>query len=359
MITRDDLIDSSLKNYLPSLQIRNLIKDYASEFQVTFSLPASILHIMDNLLNGIPTFFREHNEYANAWEEKFGMDEWLTLLEENLNKYRLIRRHYQKYPKYFEPYQKSMDEDNGLFSPNPQEIVDPIMYAFCSCDTISEALDVLSGVLSRPDLDYLKKFFSNFDKMIKILIGDIKPYLDCVTDINSELVKSDAFRHLRQMRDFYCANAAEPHSIKLVWSLENCSGICYGDNILVRVPANLLRHKNDLQTYKHNVFMISSIIIHEATHHISGNMVSSKKKELTQAFLRHVSLGGKPHFLFELEEPLVMATQMLYIKRNSDIKKSWFNDRLAKYFLFFLEEHLNSGQPLNTDFIEKCAKIAS
>lgn len=107
----------------------------------------------------------------------------------------------------------------------------------------------------------------------------------------------------------------------------------------------------------HTQHMVSSIIVHEITHHVSGNMATEKKKALTKVFLQHCDALEYPHFMCALEEPLVMATQMLYLKRTYS-KPSWFNDPVSKLFLEVLEEHLLQGKRLDVEFIEKCSKAS-
>lgn len=105
------------------------------------------------------------------------------------------------------------------------------------------------------------------------------------------------------------------------------------------------------------------MIVHEATHHISGSMPSNKKQELSTAFLSKIESLDNSHFLNAIEEPLVMAHQMRFVKNtypsiyseNAD----WFNHPLAKEYLLILEESIANKKPIDSDFIIKLAEIYS
>jgi hypothetical protein len=90
--------------------------------------------------------------------------------------------------------------------------------------------------------------------------------------------------------------------------------------------------------------MLVSLVAHEATHHIAGCMPRAKKERLSRAFAAEVggvsadgaavSLAGHP--LLRLEEPLVMATQMVLVYANDralfERQKKWFNHPAAHRF---------------------------
>lgn len=353
MVSEDDIINSTLEVFLPAFSIRSIVKEYASELSVRFNLAATTLHVMDNISDSIPTFFND-SDYSSFWLKNSGSKAYKDEYLGPLSTFRKIRNKYQKLPSSFDG---EMSINNGIFSPDPAEIMDPIMDIFCKSKTTAESLNQLSAILTPDELLFFETTFHSFNEKVKKEIGELKNFNELANSICVTLEKTRAIHHLNQIRSFYCSASKPLKSINLMWTPGNCSGICYGNNIIVRVPLRLLQNTGD--SHFNIVSMLSSIIVHELTHHISGNMPASKKQELTQIFLKYSPTVNKPHFLLFLEEPLVMASQMLFIKRNFDVTKSWFNDYLAKAHLPLLEDYINNNKPLDIEFIKKCADISS
>lgn len=319
--------------------------------QLTYSKLADQFHLMDNLTESIPNFFLIP-EYKELWIERFG-----NLSEEDLlsfNQYRDIRMKYQS-TTFFDGTAPS--EKSGLFAPNPSEIPDIIADAFYTSITIEEALNHLEEKLEAQEIKFIKEFYCFYnEKLLSISFFDESKLRVVLNYFNNELNNKDVVATFEEIIDFYKSGPQRFKSILVLWApSKSFRGACYGDHLQVKLPINDLPiHDDCLMKF------LTSVILHEATHHISGTALSDQKIQLTKDFLSVISIN-ESHFLNAIEEPLVMAHQMRFVKNiypkiyseNAD----WFNHPLAKQYLPILEEYISTKKSIDTTFIRKLMHV--
>ncbi len=125
------------------------------EIKIEYSRSADVFEIMDNVANWWPGFNEE--EYSNFWRKRFGLSEKDNEL---LGRYAKIREKY-----YDDPDQKEKNpllNRNGFFSTNGSVAADPFAEAFYSSNTLEEALEKLSKILSTDELNLIKDFYAYF-----------------------------------------------------------------------------------------------------------------------------------------------------------------------------------------------------
>lgn len=322
-----------------------------SNIQLRYSRLADQFHLMDNLTGSIPNFFLIP-EYKELWIERFG-----NLSEEDLlsfKQYRDIRMKYQN-TSFFDA--TTPNEKSGLFAPNPNDIPDTIADAFYTSDTIEEALNCLEGKLEAQEINFLRHFFDFYnEKLLSISkFNESKLQIE-LNYFNKELNNNNIVGAFAEIIDFYKSGPQKFKSILLLWApSKSFRGACYGDHLHIKLPIDdLPTNDDDLMKF------LTSVIFHEATHHISGTASSDQKIQLTQDFLCIASIDDS-HFLNAIEEPLVMAHQMRFVKNvypkiyseNAD----WFNHPLAKQYLPILEDYIANKRSIDTAFIQKLADI--
>ena len=155
---------------------------------------------------------------------------------------------------------------------------------------------------------------------------------------------------------FYQSAPKKPASALLVCSPEAkaFAGQSYGKHLVLRMPAQKIQRTEIVK-------MLVSVIVHEATHFISAHAACVQKEALSDIFLSQVNIKTLSHPLLAVEEPLVMATQMLFLessdpetyKKNQD----WFNHPMAIKLLPMVKEYVEKGQPLDTPFMERAAVL--
>lgn len=346
------LIFVSLTCFSLSLYAGNLHShNQEPNIQLTYSQLADQFHLMDNLTESTPNFFLIP-EYKELWIERFG-----NLSEEDLlsfEQYRNIRMKYQN-TSFFDAMTPS--GKSGLFAPNPSDIPDAIADAFYTSATIKEALNRLEGKLEAQEIKFIRDFFELYnEKLLSISkFNESKLQIE-LNYFNKELKNKDVVATFAEIIDFYKSGPQQFKSILVFWApSKSFRGACYGDHLQIKLPID------DLPTSDECLMkFLTSVILHEATHHISGTASSDQKIQLTQDFLSVTSIDDS-HFLNAIEEPLVMAHQMRFVKNvypkiyseNAD----WFNHPLAKEYLPLLEDYIANKKPIDTAFIQKLADI--
>lgn len=322
------------------------IESEQHSLQISYSQLADKFHWLDQVSDSTLSFF-QLPDYRSASEACWNLNENdLSYFDH----YRMIRKKYQN--------ENVIEESlfNCLFAPDPATVIDPIADAFYSSCSFKDVLAKLLTKLSSEELLFLEQFFLHFesrlDKMILLHRKDLSNTLEM---LNAYLSTSEVQEHLQVMQKFY---NARPESIKsvLLFSApeKHISGASYGHHLHLRIPSTFIPSSNE-----HTDLLLSSILVHEATHHISG-CTSIKQKELfSRTFLETCGeLKGIP--LLALEEPLIVATQMYFIKTyhpdGYNTAQSWFLFPLAKQYFTILEAYLSKGRSIDMDFIENCGK---
>ena len=320
--------------------------------QLEYRQLADHFHLIDNLTESTPVFFLIP-DYKNLWIERFGdlSDKDLLIFKQ----YRDLRMKYQN-TSFFDEMIPS--EKSGLFAPNPNDVPDIIADAFYTSITIEEALDQLAGKIEVQETEFIKYFFEFYEeKLLSFAQFDNNKLKIELDYFNSELNSENTIATFAEIIDFYKSGPQRFKSTLIFWSpSRSFRGACYGDHLQVKLPINDLPVDDD-----YVMKFLTSVILHEATHHISGSAPSDQKQQLSRTFLNKVKSIDESHFLDAIEEPLVMAHQMRFVKNaypkiyseNAD----WFNHPLAKRYLCILEDYISNKKPIDTTFILKLADI--
>ena len=316
-------------------------------FQLSYSPLADRFHWLDQVSKSTLNFF-QLPDYRSKSEAAWDLDENdLSYLD----RYRMIRKKYQN--------EATIEESlsNCLFAPDPATIFDPIADAFYSSHSLEDALTQLSTQLFSEELLFLEQFFLHFESRLeKILLFKRNDLSKTLEILNAYLSTSEVCEHLQMMQKFYNARAEPIKSVLLFSAPErHISGASYGHHLHLRIPSTFI-----LSGEEHTDLLLSSILVHEATHHISGCAPKKQKEFFSKIFFEICGeLEGIP--LLSLEEPLIVATQMYFIKTyhpdKYDIAQSWFFFPLAKKYFDVFERYLSTGQSIDAEFIEDCGKI--
>lgn len=315
-----------------------------ASLQINYSHLADTFHWMDQVSESCFSFF-QIPDYKAYW-----INQW-TLTEKDLfllKHYQAIRKKYQNDPKFNEFLSYL------AFAPDPAEVKDPIADAFYTSLTLTDALKKLNGILSLDESVFIKAFFEHFEPHLNEVTW-INSFHPILKTLNIHLNSEKVIKHLNKMQSFYRSKPLVLRSILLFSAPEkHLSGACYGDHLQLRLSKEF-----DLDKSNNDIFL-SSILVHEATHHISGDALQNQKANLRAIFLES---SGKPSeiLLMDLEEPLVVASQMYFIKKNFPelyhAASEWFFFPLAEHYFPILEAYLDSTKPIDDEFIKNCAML--
>lgn len=316
---------------------------FASSMKLRLSEIANTFHILDQVSQSLPDFFTV-TEYKDL-EKHFDL--------KMLGKYKKIRNKYQTIPiEYI-----TGEYTGNLFPSNPTDLKDPIFDAFFTSNTLNDALSKIEKLVTNEELKFLRDFFQDNAEILKTIDSTANVGLQKnLYLLNSNINEEQISQHLDQVRAFYQSPKRELKSILLIWSPSNSgfSGQAYGDHLVVRTSSKEIPNEEIAK-------MLVSVIVHEATHHVSSNVSMQHKKELSKAFTNISNIDELPHFLFAIEEPLVIATQMHFVKKYfpSIYEKNmdWFNHPMAIKIFPILQEYFNSKNPIDIDFMVKSANI--
>lgn len=311
---------------------------------------ADYFHLVDHLTESTPNFFLITG-YKKLWVECFGLSEVDIGF---FKQYKDLRLKY-KNTSFFD--ETTPSEKSGLFAPNPKDIPDIIADAFYTSVTIENALHLLEGKLEVHEIKFIKYFFESYKEKLSSFIKFDNDKLNFgINYFNNELNSPNAISAFSKSIDFYKSGTQQFKSILVFWCPSGFHGACYGDHLQVKIPIDNLPVNG-----QYVMHFLASVILHEATHHISGSASSEQKLELSRAFLNVVKSVDESHFLNAVEEPLVMAHQMRFVKNAYpeiySENAEWFNYPLAKEYLNILENYIEEGKSIDKTFMLKLADI--
>ena len=240
--------------------------------QLSYSLIADKFHWLDQVSKSTLNFF-QLPDYRSASEAAWDLSENdLSYID----RYRMIRKKYQN--------EATIEESlsNCLFAPDPAIIFDPIADAFYSNHSLDDALTQLSTELSSEELLFLEQFFLHFEsRLAKILLFNRNDLSKTLEMLNAYLSTSKIREHLHSMQKFFNARAEPIKSVLLFSAPErHISGASYGHHLHLRIPSIFI-----LSGEEHTDLLLSSILVHEATHHISGCAPKKQKELFSKIFL--------------------------------------------------------------------------
>ena len=311
---------------------------------------AQKLYTLDQLSESLPSFFS-----LPEYQKKIP----LTLSQKKLlEEYRRVRKAHQKLPPHFATPALEGDSQSchrQLFAPHPASLQDPILEAFFMRGRLEEALMQLEGIVGEEASAVLKETFDQFEPLFHRLYESSFPIMKAnVERILNVMQRAQIDQHLQKLRHFYQADARAFKSVQLIWRPDTkaMSAQCYGDHLILLLPAILLEDPNAIE-------FIVSVLVHEATHHISGLSLDAQKSALSKAFLDKVVSSSSDHVLMLLEEPLVQATQLVFIEENYPAlygaATSWLLKGPVAAFYPLVKFYLAQGKKLDEAFITRLA----
>lgn len=312
---------------------------------------ANNFHILDQVSESLPEFFR-----LPIYKDKL-FDQFKEH-REMLVAYRKMRGNHQNIPSFFNMHQPN---SQNLFPPNPKEFKDPIFDAFVTSKTISQAYKKLKKILLKEELTLIKTVFLKCEKIFQDIDhqNSIENGLNLNSDIlNKNLDSKVVSAHLKKLRAFYQCKNNHLKSITLLWAptdKTSFTGATYGDHLVIRCSSSEI---NDPSTTR----IAASIIVHEASHHISSNSPEDQKKKLSEAFLSKTEIKEKlKHPLFLLEEPIVLATHMIFYKTawpdHFRLEQKAWNCPLALKLLPLIENYIENNRPLDENLALQAALL--
>jgi hypothetical protein len=308
-----------------------------------FNRLANNFHILDQISESLPEFYLLP-EYKDALKHEF-------LDKELLGKYREIRKKHQ-----IAPDALTIAFSNGnLFAPNPQELIDPILDAFFTSESIDQALSKLVQILTEEEISIISQAFKKYEPIFKRLeMTDTSAMTHNLNLLNANIDNDKIDSHLISIRSFYNAPPKDFTTVLLLWYplSTGFTGCAYRDHLIIRTSGKEIPDSDIVK-------MLVSVIVHEATHHASSYASTEQKLRLSEIFQSKIDIKNLPHFLNAIEEPLVLALQMVFLKnsypeifeRNPD----WFNEPMAIKIFPLVEKYFNAKQVIDAEFIETCA----
>lgn len=165
--------------------------------------------------------------------------------------------------------------------------------------------------------------------------------------------------HLNAIAKFYSSRFRPLRSLFLFSAphAKHLSGACYGDHLHLRIPKDLLLLEEESSRK-----LLTSILVHEATHHLSSCATKEQKEALSKAFLAEVNIGDTPP-LNAIEEPLGIASQLLFVEKNYpetyEQATSWFASLLTEQYQDLLKAYLGKSSSIDESFMKQCAEAYS
>jgi len=310
---------------------------------LTFNRLANNFHILDQISESLPEFYLLA-EYKDALDHKFSD-------KELLGKYRETRKRHQTAPDAL-----TIGASNGnLFAPNPQELIDPILDAFFTSESVDQALSKLDQVLTKEEISIILQVFKKCQPIFERLeMADTSAMTHNLNLLNANINDNEIEPHLILTRSFYNSPTKYFTTVLLLWSplSTGFTGCAYRDHLIVRTSGNEIPDSDIVK-------MLVSVIVHEATHHASAYASTEQKLRLSAIFESKSDIKSVPHFLYAIEEPLVLAIQMVFLKNTYpeifERNRDWFNDPMAIKIFPLVEKYFSAKQVIDAEFMEKCA----
>ena len=310
---------------------------------LAFSRLANNFHILDQVSDSLPEFYLLA-EYKDELAHEFS-DKAL------LGKYREIRKRHQVAPEAF-----TNGASNGnLFAPNPRELIDPIFDAFFTSENLYQALSKLDYLLTKEEISIIELAFQTYEPIFKRLeMADISAMTHNLNLLNANIDNHNIEPHLILTRSFYNSAPKDFATVLLLCSPASMgvTGFEYGNHLILRTSGTDIPDSDVVK-------MLVSVLVHEATHQASAYAPTAQKLHLSAIFQSKFDIKKLPHFLYAIEEPLVLATQMIFLKNNYPViyerNPHWFNETAAIKIFPLVEKYFNAKQVIDEEFMEKCA----
>lgn len=312
---------------------------------LTFNRLANNFHILDQISGSLPEFYLLP-EYKDALEHEFSDKELLS-------KYREVRKRHQTAPDAL-----TIGVSNGnLFAPTPQELIDPILDAFLTSESVDQALGKLDQVLTKEESDIISQVFKRYQPVFENLeMSNTSAMEHNLNLLNTNIDDEKIDLHLTSTRSFYNSPPKRFTTVLLLWSPLDTgfSGCAYRDHLIVRTSGNKIPNTDIVK-------MLVSVIVHEAVHHASAYAATEQKLYLSEIFQNKSNIKNLPHFLYAIEEPLVLAIQMVFLKNTYpeifERNSGWFTEPTAIKIFPLVEEYFGTKKIIDAEFMEKCAMV--
>ncbi len=315
---------------------------------------ANVFTVMDQASEWKKDFCKV--SYKNYWREKY------PLSKEDKNYFAQYKKLREKY--FVNPESNVTDvtkAKSGLFVETEALTEDPLGKIFYSSETLEEAFNKLSGLLTPDEVKFLQEFYQHFEKKYQPILEESKKLVKVAKDFSAPMQDQKLVSYLKKVALFYQSKLGENYTVLYVWAPlgkeTNAFPVgdflimqCHPDTPIEKVPG-------------------PDVIVHEIIHTISARQSQEQKQMMTKVFLEKFKGAGKVEKLKILEEPLaVVWGQALYLKKfnpslykQENYKMIWYNhpwvNVYAQLLAPLMEEVYQSGETINAGLIETMADM--
>lgn len=322
---------------------------------VVYKEPANIFTVMDQVSEWNKDFCK--TVYKNYWKGKYPFS-------------KADQNYFARYKKLREKYFINADSNikdvtkakSGLFVEAESLTEDPLAKVFYSSETLTEAFNKLSGVLTPEEIKFLQEFYQHFEKKYQSILEESKKLIKVAKDSSAPMQDRKLVVYLKKIALFYQSKLGENYTVLYVWAPLGKETFAFpaGDFLIMQCHPN---------TPAENV-PGPDVIVHEIIHTISARQPLEQKQELTKVFLEKFKGAGKVERLKILEEPLaVVWGQVLYLKKfnpalyeQENYRMIWYNHPWVRVYAQLLtplmEEVYQSGETINAGLMETMADMA-
>ncbi len=322
---------------------------------VAYREAANVFTVMDQVSGWKEGFCK--STYKNYWKKKYPLSKED---QSYFGRYKNLRG------KYFVNSESEITDatkaTSGLFEAKEALTEDPLAKAFYSSETMEEAFDKLSALLTPEEIKFLQQFYQHFEKKYVPIVEESKKFISIAKKLSDTMKDQTLISYLKKVARFYQSEIGEKYTVLYVWlplGKENYafpSGDfliiqCHSDTPVEKIPG-------------------PDIIVHEIIHTISARQSLEQKQMLTKIFLEKFKGAAKIEKLKILEEPLaVVWGQALYLKKfnrsiykQKSYKMNWYNHSwvnvYAQLLIPLIEDAYNTGVVLNAELVNTMADMA-
>jgi hypothetical protein len=313
---------------------------------------ADVFEILDNVSNWWPGY--SNQQYRGYWEKHLGLS---TTDEELLSEYaRLRERHFDKTGQNNEDPSVS---EGGLFSARTTLHADPVGEAFFRSETVGEALERLQDVLDPSEIQFLGRFYTNFEDRYLPLVTEHEQAVRASLAETNRVLADPAYRDWLSSveRFFNVPGPTEGLEALYVWWPDSVRVVANPRGTFLVLRA-LVKPGEELNA--------SDVISHEVVHVISALQPSEQKRSITDRFLRECPASRSVGRLNTIEEPLAVVFGNMQVTQRFRpdryrYSKRWYGDEwvdlYAKLLFGPLQESVDAGRSITGGFLDQAVPL--
>lgn len=318
---------------------------FATPIQVKYSESVDIFNFIDHLSlwdAELPT------QYFDFWKKNQATAQTTANDQKILKEYAKVRI---KYSKNIPP---------SIFPHGKKE--DPIAEIFYYSEGFEEAYSKLAKQIHPKDLAVIKKTIDHFNPKVKKIIKSYQAPNNIVKYFDDFLKEEHVIQYINKICMFYSVDPKMINAtIFIVWwpNQKFDQALSIDKSIFIYSALD----NSDPSIFSDKKISLSSVVMHELTHHISKLRTASTKNSLAStadSYAKKLKLSPQ-NYLYLMEEPLaVILGQMLYLeKHHSDYYNytdDWYANplinALARLNKPLVNEYFSANRPIDHDFIK-------